>query len=119
MIFTLSFDSMRIYGTILGMALVTFAIRYALFASAGKVRFSPRFEELLRFIPPAVLAALIAPTLLIPQGTEIALRLDNPYLAGGIVALLVGLVWRNLFAVLGAGMGTFWLWRWLSELLFR
>lgn len=107
------------YGTILGMALVTFAIRYVLFASAGKVRFSPRFEELLRFIPPAVLAALIAPALLIPQGTGIALGLDNPYLVGGIVALLVGLFWRNLFAVLGAGMGTFWLWKLLSEMLFH
>ncbi len=110
---------MRIYGTILGMALVTFAIRYVLFASAGKTRFSPRFEDLLRFIPPAVLASLIAPSLLIPQGREITFGLESPYLVGGIVALLVGLVWRNMFAVLGAGMGCFWLWKWLSDILFR
>ncbi|MCX7786544.1 MAG: AzlD domain-containing protein [Spirochaetes bacterium] len=110
---------MRIYGTIVGMALVTFGIRYVLFASAGKVRFSSRFEALLRFIPPAVLSALIVPALLIPQGKEIVIRLDNPYLIGGIVALLVGLIWRNLFAVLGMGMGAFWLWRWISELFFR
>ena len=39
--FPLSFLAMRIYGRILGMALVTFAIRYVLFASAGKAHFFP------------------------------------------------------------------------------
>lgn len=110
---------MRIYGTILGMALVTFAIRYVLFASAGKAHFSSWFEELLRFIPPAILAALVAPALVIFQGTEISLSPENPYLVGGIVALIVGFLNRNLFVVLGAGMGAFWFWRWLSKLLFR
>jgi branched-subunit amino acid transport protein len=106
---------MRVYGIIIGMALVTFAIRYVLFAAAGKLAFPPWFEDLLRFIPPSVLAAIIAPAVLAPQGTQIVIHVSSPHLMGALVALGVGMGTRNLFAVIISGMGTFWLWQWICS----
>ncbi|MEW5958423.1 MAG: AzlD domain-containing protein, partial [Chloroflexota bacterium] len=44
-----------------GMALVTFAIRYSMFALAGRVEFPARLRRALHYVPPAVLTAIIVP----------------------------------------------------------
>ena len=42
---------------IAGMMVVTFGIRYFLFALADRIRMAPWIESSLKFIPPAVLIA--------------------------------------------------------------
>ena len=51
----------------LGMALATFFTRYAMIAALGR-EMSPLLRRWLRYVPPAVLAALIVPPVLAPQG---------------------------------------------------
>ncbi|OUC05855.1 hypothetical protein RY27_24685, partial [Litorilinea aerophila] len=48
-----------------GMALVTFSARYVPLALAGRVTLPAVGLRLLRYIPPAVLAAIIAPGLVL------------------------------------------------------
>ena len=95
---------------IIGMMLVTFFVRYPVMALVGKTKMPERLLRGLRFVPVAVLSAIIAPELLLRDGSP-ALTLANAYLAGGLVALIVAWRWGSLLSTILAGMGTFLLWR--------
>jgi branched-subunit amino acid transport protein len=92
-----------------GMALVTYFTRYAMIAALGR-EVPPLLRRWLRHVPPAVLAALVVPAALAPQGNlEIGLR-AWAVVVGAIVA------WRTrsvLWTILG-GLATFWLLRLLG-----
>ena len=89
-----------------GMALVTYFTRYAAIALLGR-ELPMLVRRWLRYVPAAVLAALVAPAALAPDGrVEFGLR-TWAVLAGAVVA------WRTrnvLWTILG-GMGVFWLLR--------
>ncbi|MFO7704378.1 MAG: AzlD domain-containing protein [Halopseudomonas sp.] len=102
---------------IAGMAVITFAIRYTLFAVGHRVRFSPLLTQALGYVPVAVLTAIVAPAMLMPDGAkldlDLDLALDNAYLVGGSVAILIAAKWRNLLATIIGGLAFFFVWRWL------
>ena len=92
-----------------GMALATFFTRFAMIATLGR-EMGPRLRRWLRYVPPAVLAALVFPAALMPKGRlEIGARVWA-LLAGGIVA------WRTRSVVwtIVVGMAVFWLLRLLG-----
>lgn len=97
---------------LLGMATITFAIRYTLFAVGDRVRFSPLVKQGLGYVPVAVLTAIIVPAMLMPNGEGLQLTLDNAYLVGGIVAALIAAFSRNLLLTIFGSMLVFFLWRW-------
>jgi branched-subunit amino acid transport protein len=95
---------------IAGTAVVTFAIRYPMLALSGRITLSPRFLQLLRYVPPTVLIAIVAPAVLMP---EQALWIDftNARMIGAIAAILIG-VWRkNLLLTIVGGMAVFLVWQ--------
>lgn len=98
---------------IVGMALVTFLVRYPVLWLVGRYRLPESWLQALRFVPPAVLSALIVPALLFPAGPTTGNPVANPYLVAGIVAAVVAWTRRNLLLTLAVGMCTFWIWRWL------
>lgn len=98
---------------IAGMAVITFAIRYTLFAVGHRVRFNPLVTQALNYVPVAVLTAIVAPAMLMPDGANLDLALDNAYLVGGIVAIVIAAKWRNLLATIIGGLTFFFVWRWL------
>lgn len=98
---------------ILGMAVITFAIRYTLFAVGHRVRFNPLVTQALSYVPVAVLTAIVVPVMLMPDGESLQLSLDNDYLVGGIAAIVIAARWRNLLATILGGMLCFFLWRFL------
>ena len=88
---------------ILGMMAVTFGVRYLPLLMSGRMEFPESLERALRFVPVAVLTALIAPMVLLPQG-EWAVSLSNPYLVSSIAAV-VAAVWRkNLMLTILIGL---------------
>jgi branched-subunit amino acid transport protein len=94
-----------------GMALVTFAVRYPVLALVSKVSLPPALVAALKFIPPAVLTAIIVPALLAPDGPELDFSLTNDYLIAGVITTVVAWRTRNLLLTLATGMAAFWLWR--------
>ena len=96
-----------------GMALITFSIRYGLFAVGHRVRFNPLVSRALTYVPVAVLTAIIAPAMLLPGDGSWQLSWQNAYLIGGIAAILIAALSRNLLATIFGGMLVFFLWRWL------
>ncbi len=95
---------------IIGMGVVTFATRYPLLALVGRVQLPRRVFAALRFVPVAVLTAIIAPAMLRPEG-HIALTPENSYLVGGLVAMLIAWYSRNLLYTIAGGLAFFLLWR--------
>lgn len=91
---------------IAGMAAVTFGIRYLLFALADRIRMRPWIEAALKFIPPAVLIAIVLPAVLLPQGRW-HLSFSNPYLVAALVTAVAGIGTRNLLATIAIGLGAF------------
>ena len=93
-----------------GMTLVTFGVRYLPLALVSRMQLPPLAIKALRYVPVAVLTAITVPIMLMPAGT-IDLTLQNSYLVGGIVALLVAWRTRSLLLTIVIGMAFFLLWR--------
>jgi len=102
---------MSYWWLILGMTVVTFLMRYSLFAWPN-LRFAPVVRQGLHYVPTAVLTAIVVPGMLIPDGEHWQLGLDNAYLAAGIVAIAIAAFSRNLLATIGGGLLVFFLLRW-------
>ena len=102
---------------IVGMAVVTFAVRYPVLALVSRMPVPPAALKAMRFIPPAVLTAIIVPAILMPDGTSVALNFHNSYLIASIVAGLVAWRSQNLLLTIVIGMLTFGGWRWLMFFL--
>jgi branched-subunit amino acid transport protein len=101
---------------IAGMALVTIAVRYPVLALVGKIDLPKPVFRALRFVPPAVLAAIILPALLY-RDDQVYIAADNSYLVAGIVAGLVAWRSKNLLLTIVLGMLALWGWRALLALM--
>ena len=89
--------------TIAGMALVTYLPRL-LPVMLMSSRALPRLLEVwLSYIPPAVLAALVAPSLLLDQEQN-NLAIDNIFLWASVPTVLIAWKTKNLFLSVFSGM---------------
>lgn len=89
-----------------GMIIVTFGIRYFLFAFSGKIKIEGLVKKSLDYIPPAVLTAIATPAILI-QSDKLFISFENTYLVAGIAALLSGIISRNLLITICTGLLVF------------
>ena len=90
---------------------VTYVLRAAFIVFADPHKFPHAFRQALRFVPPAVLAAIVAPGLLL-AGAVIDPSPRNARLLAGLVALAVAARWRHPLAPIAAGMPALWLLQW-------
>lgn len=95
---------------ILGMMLVTFLPRYGVLALLGRMEMPRPLFRALRFVPPAVLAAIILPSMLLKEGA-LDLTLQNSFLFAGIIAALVSWRSKNLLLTIVVGMVALLIWR--------
>lgn len=97
----------------LSIAAGTFLLRAIFIFILGKNDLSERTQSLLRYIPPAVFAALVAPPIFLHQGQVDWLGGKERVIAAAIAALVA---WKakNMIAVLIAGMGVLYLLMWMS-----
>ena len=68
------------------MGIVTYAIRLSLIALMGRVDVTPLIQRALRFVPPAVLSAIIFPELFMRNGT-LDVSPGNMRLLAGLLAV--------------------------------
>lgn len=101
---------------IAGMALVTFAVRYPVLALLGKLPLPKSVLGALKYVPPAVLSAIVLPAILMPRGS-VDVRPANTYLVAGIIAAIVAWRTKNLLLTIVLGMAALWGYRALLSLL--
>ena len=97
--------------TIVLIGAVTFLLRASFIVFADPHRFPHLFRQALAFVPPAVLAAIVAPGLLM-QGEALDASPANLRLVAGLVAIAVAARTRSTLATVAAGMGTLWFLQW-------
>jgi branched-subunit amino acid transport protein len=93
---------------IFGMFLVTFGVRYPVLALVGKLKLPEVVLRALRFVPPAVLSAIIVPAVFYPDGEQLMWGLDNPRLIAAVIAILVAWRLKNLLLTIVVGMAALW-----------
>lgn len=101
---------MRLWGIVLGMGLLTYGLRLTPIILLGRVEIPRVVERTLRFVPPAVLSALILPALLRPAGV-LDLSLGNVRLIAGGLAALVAWRTRNILLTIAIGLVAMWMLR--------
>ena len=84
--------------------LLTFATRLSFILLLDRIKVPDWFRRGLRFVPVAVLSAIILPELTSPDGT-LLLSWRNPQLLAGAIAILVAWRTKNVILTIVAGMG--------------
>lgn len=89
---------------IITAGLLTFATRLSFIAMFGQMKVSTWVQRALRYVPPAVLSAIIFPELFI-QGGAMDFSLSNSRLIAGLLAALVAWRTKNIVLTILVGMG--------------
>ncbi|MCA9974915.1 MAG: AzlD domain-containing protein [Anaerolineales bacterium] len=105
---------MNLWIAIIGMGIITYAIRLVLLLLLERVQLPAVVQRSLAYVPTAVLSAIVFPILLQPNGT-FDLSLSNARLLAGLVAAVVAWRSKNVLWTIGIGMIVLWLLQaWLS-----
>lgn len=92
---------------ILAIGLGTYLTRLSFVAVFGRYGVPEWLQTPLRYVAPAILAAIVAPAVVSPGGV-VDLSTANPKFAAGIVALLVALRTKSVLWTIVAGMAALW-----------
>lgn len=99
---------MILWLSVIGMGLITFSIRLSLILLWDRVNVPPAIQQALRFVPAAVLSAIILPELMQPGG-QLDISLGNARLLAGLVAMVVAWRTQNVLFTIAAGMVLLWI----------
>ena len=94
---------MNIWLVMLIGGLITFGMRFSLIYMFGRFHVPEALRKALRYVPPAVLSAIIFPELFI-RDEMLNLSLDNYRLMAGLVAILTAWFTKNILITILAGM---------------
>jgi branched-subunit amino acid transport protein len=95
---------MKLWLIMLAGGLLTYAMRLSFIVMWGKFQVPSWLQRALRFVPPAVLTAIIFPEMLLPSG-QLDLSLANARVIAGALAALVAWRTRNIVLTILVGMG--------------
>ena len=94
--------------------LLTYATRLSFIFFVGEREIPLGLKQALKFVPPAVLTAIIFPELLLPNG-QLDISLGNARLLAGFAAILVAWRTRNAVLTIVVGMLVLWVLQWLMR----
>jgi branched-subunit amino acid transport protein len=94
---------MNIWLVMLIGGLITFGMRFSLIYLFGRFHVPEALRKALRYVPPAVLSAIIFPELFI-RDEMLNLSLDNYRLMAGLVAILAAWFTKNILITILVGM---------------
>lgn len=101
-------SSTFIWSVIVAAAVGSFLLRLSFIGLFGYVdEVPPLLERALRYVPAAVLSALVLPGLVLVDGS-LALSPSNERLIAGAFAAVVAWRTESMLATIGGGMGVLW-----------
>ena len=83
--------------------MLTFGMRLSFIYLLGRVNIPEGLRRSLRFVPPAVLSALVVPELLMPAG-QLDVSFNNHRWLAGLIAVLVAWRTKSILLTILAGM---------------
>lgn len=108
----MTIDATTVWIVVAVLSLGTYALRSSFLLGIDRVGgIPPTLERVLPFVPTAALAALIAPNLLVVDGS-VALTPGNERLLAGAVGFAVAWYTESILVTVGIGMAALWLLQW-------
>ena len=87
--------------------LITFFTRFSMIALLKKEMFNERIREVLSYVPSAIFPAIIFPAIFLDNGS-IQIE-DNPKILAALIAMIVGILTRNVIATIFSGLTSYWI----------
>ena len=72
-----------------------------------KEMFNNRIREVLSFVPSAIFPAIIFPAIFLDSSGDFQLE-NNPKIMAAIIAMLIGIISKNIIATIIAGLASYW-----------
>ena len=73
-----------------------------------KEMFNDRIIEILSFVPSAIFPAIIFPAIFLDNSGDFQLE-NNPKIMAAIIAMIVGIISKNIIATIFSGLASYWL----------
>ena len=99
---------MNIWLMIVLMGAVTYAIRLSMILFLGPAQVPPVVQRGLKYVPVAILSAIIAPEIVL-SGGQVDLSWSNARWLAGIIAAAVAWRTKNVLLTIGTGMAALWI----------
>src|SRR6187399_2092417 len=98
---------------ILVVGLLNYLSRLSFIAVFAKVQMPPLVARALRFVPAAMLMAIVVPAVVFSSPGTLAFSYTNPKLVAALAAAAVAWYTRNAVATMTLGMATLWIVQWV------
>lgn len=102
-----------LWAVIVAVGLANYLSRLSFIALFARIEMPPALARALRYVPAAMLAAIVVPAILLPQSGAAPAPLANPRLIAVLVAALVAWRYRSVTATMVVGMVALWAAKWL------
>ncbi|MBE0410930.1 MAG: AzlD domain-containing protein [Anaerolineales bacterium] len=103
---------MELWIILIAIGLITYATRLSFILLFGHISLPKLVQQMLRYVPPTVLSAIIFTELLVREGA-VDLSLSNARLLAGLLAALVAWRTNNVLLTIAAGMAALLLIQWI------
>ena len=95
------------WALIIYCGIITYLTRFSMIAILKKEMFNDRIREVLSFVPSAIFPAIIFPAIFLNELGEFKFE-DNPKILAAAIAMLVGILSRNIIATIFSGLASYW-----------
>ena len=96
------------WALIICCGLITFFTRFLMIALLKKEMFNDRIREVLSYVPSAIFPAIIFPAIFLDTVGSIQIE-DNPKILAALIAMIVGILTRNIIATIFSGLASYWI----------
>ncbi|MDB3886327.1 AzlD domain-containing protein [Candidatus Pelagibacter sp.] len=95
------------WSLIIYCGIITFFSRYLMIAILKKEMFTDRIRDVLSYVPSAIFPAIIFPAIFLDVNGDILIE-NNPKIFAAIIAMIIGLVSKNVLATIFSGLISYW-----------
>ena len=99
---------MSSWALIIYCGLITFFTRFSMIALLKKEMFNDRIREILSYVPSAIFPSIIFPAIFLDNSGDFQLE-NNPKIMAAIIAMIVGIISKNIIATIFSGLASYWL----------
>ena len=86
---------------------ITYLTRFLMIAILKKEMFNDRIREVLSYVPSAIYPAIIFPAIFLDNFGQFQFE-DNPKILAAAIAVIVGVLSRNIIATIFSGLASYW-----------
>ena len=96
------------WALIIYCGLITYLTRFSMIALIKKEMFNDGIRQVLSYVPSAIFPAIIFPAIFLDESGLFHLE-NNPKIMAAIIAMIVGIISKNIIATIFSGLASYWL----------